>query len=72
MARHQESERLYVVSHRDKHDNKFFTYSDISLLGSNMADAWVKFIKLCGKDRQHWNRLGYIAVPVTLTVRFKK
>ena len=63
----------FIVDHKSEHDDdltlQLFTLFPVA---TNRKQAWKNFIKLVGKDRQHWNKLGYIAVPVKLTVEFIK
>jgi hypothetical protein len=60
----------YVVSHRDGRDDDFFKYSSITMLGRTRQEAWLRFLLLTGKDRRHFNKLGFIAVPVKVSVEF--
>lgn len=59
----------YIVDHRSEHDDQItlqlFTLFPVA---TTRTQAWKNFIKLVGKDRQHWNKLGYITIPVKLTI----
>lgn len=66
----KDTRTLYVVSHRGRHDDKFFSFSHASMLGSSRHEAWMAFLDLCGGSRDKWNKLGYIAVPVKVTVDY--
>ena len=61
---------FWVISHRSTHDDHFFKYSSIDQLATSKHLAWNKFLKIVGKDRKYWNDLGYIAVPVKVTVTY--
>lgn len=66
----KDSRTLYVVSHRGRHDDRFFTYSCVSMLATSRHEAWKLFLELCGGTRAYWNDRGYIAVPVKVTVDY--
>lgn len=63
----ESTRKYYVVSCRGDHDDDFFKFSSLGMLGSNPHQAWARFLALVGGDRSKWNKAGYIAVPVWVT-----
>lgn len=68
MSAKTSTKNFYVVSCRGDHDDEFFKFSSLSMLGSNPHEAWVRFLALAGGDRSKWNKAGYVATPVVVTV----
>jgi uncharacterized protein YaeQ len=63
----------WIVNHRDKHDDEHAMLVFARGLGGRDApEAWRKFIALCGGPRAKWNKLGYIAEQVEVSVKFKE
>ena len=61
----------YIVELKCSSDDEISKhYSILFPLSSNREDAWRKFIKTAGKDRQYWNKLGYVARKIRVTVDF--
>ena len=59
----------WIVNHRDDDDDEQAAeLAKLKMYQSSKAEAWKDFLALCGKDRKHWNRLGYIATKVHITI----
>lgn len=64
--------RAYIIDNKDDADD------DVSLELCKLKDyassphlAWKNFLSLVGKDRHHWNKLGYISRPVQIEITFE-
>lgn len=60
--------RGWVVTLRDDVDDAESMARALQDFSSSPSKAWKRFLELVGRDRSHWNRLGYVARPVTITV----
>jgi hypothetical protein len=62
----------YVVNHRDKFDDKeALEFYLLFPLCSSKMEAWRRFLTIAQKDRQYWNKLGYIAQKVKFTIELE-
>lgn len=63
--------KAWIVNCRGRHDTEPALHlCRLQMYGTSPAHAWRNFLALVGKDRPHWNRLGYIAEQVQITVQF--
>ena len=61
---------MYIISHKNEVDDDI-DYICLDLISKNKQTAWKKFLKLVGKDRKHWNKLGYVAYKIKkITIEF--
>lgn len=63
----------YVVNRKCKHDNESaLEFALLFPLATSKQDAWTNFLSVTKKDREYWNKLGYIAEKVTYNLEFAK
>lgn len=61
----------YIVELKCSSDDEISKhYATLFPLAKNREDAWNKFLKTAGKNREYWNKLGYIARKIKVTVDF--
>lgn len=61
----------YIVQNKCSSDDEIAKqYSILFPLASNREDAWRSFTKTAGYDREYWNKLGYIARKIKVTIEF--
>lgn len=64
---------VYVIDAKHDSDNHItLELLRNKMFATNKQEAWKQFIKLTGKTRQHWNKLGFIARKVKITAKFTK
>lgn len=63
----------WIVNHKEGHDDLLtLEMCESKHYASSAPEAWKQFLKLAGGTREKWNKLGYIAEQIEITVRFKK
>lgn len=61
----------YIVENKCSSDDSISKqYATLFPLSSNREDAWRKFLALTGRSREYWNKLGYRARRIAVTVEF--
>jgi len=63
----------YIVNRKHICDNNIaLEFALLFPLATSKHEAWRDFLSISGKDRQYWNKLGYIAEKVQYTLEFVK
>jgi len=62
----------WIVNQKEGFDDQItLELCEMKHYASSPHLAWTQFLKLAGGKREKWNKLGYIAEQIEITVKFK-